>query len=153
MRIKWTASAVGTFSDRAAEHGIQNITLEENMARSTTFASLAILGALAASPALAQAPTNLTAMPADLGSVVGGGGASLSGGGDDMTISYSQGGAGGGIRYEQPGRMTTFGGNSGGSPYWIGAPAPGGVGREAQVIGGGEDLQVVYVDRMGARRR
>ena len=55
--------------------------------------------------------------------------------GDDITISYSQGGAGGGIRYEQPGRMTTFGGNSGGSPYWIGAPAPGGVGREAQVIG------------------
>jgi hypothetical protein len=126
------------------------------MIRSTAFASLAILGALALSPtfARAQAPMDGTVMPAPTGNVVGGGGATLSGGGDDRTITYSGGGAGGGRSYEQPGRIGTFGGNSGGNPYWIyNTPAPSGGGREAWLLGGGADSQVIYIDPTGARRR
>ena len=126
------------------------------MFRSTTFASLTILSALVAAPAtvLAQAPMNGTVPLAQVGDVVGGGGATLSGGGDDMTVTYSRGGAGGGASYAQPGRIATFTGNSGGNPSWTYAvPAPGGVGREARIVGGGEDTQVVYIDPTGTRRR
>src|SRR4051812_31917411 len=103
--------------------------MEEDMTRNTAFASLAILGALALAPAAvrAQAPPDGSGLPARAANIIGGGGASLSGGGVDRTITYSSGGAGGGTSYEQPGRAATFGGNSGGSPYWIySAPAPAG---------------------------
>src|SRR3954466_5906975 len=115
----------------------------------TIFASLVAIGIAGA--AQAQAPSSLDIAghaPAQaVGSTVGGGGATLSGGGDDRTVTYSSGGAGGGARYEQPGRIATFGGNSGGSPYWTyGAPAPSGVGREARVTRGGRGAQ-------GAHRR
>ena len=124
------------------------------MYRSAAFASLAILGALAAAPVRAQVPMDLAAMPAQAGNVVGGGGASMSGGGDDRIITYSRTGAGGGARYEQPGRIGIFGGNNGDGPYWIyGAPAPNGIGREARLLGGGEDAQVVYIDPVGTRQR
>ena len=97
---------------------------------------------------------DLAAVPAEAGSVFGGGGASMSGGGDDRTISYSASGAGGGSRYEQPGRIGIFGGNNGGSPYWVYAePARSGPGREARLLGGGDDAQVVYIDPAGTRRR
>jgi hypothetical protein len=126
------------------------------MFRSTTFASLTILSALVAAPAtvLAQAPMNGTSL-AQVGDVLGGGGASISGGGDDRTITYSRSGAGGGASYAQPGRIATFAGNSGGSPSWTYAAVPGprGVGREAQLVGGGEDAQVVYIDPTGTRQR
>ena len=126
------------------------------MFRSTTFASLTILSALVAAPAtvLAQAPMNGTSL-AQVGDVVGGGAATLSGGGDDMTITYSRSGAGGGASYAQPGRIATFAGNSGDSPSWTYAAVPGprGVGREAQLVGGGEDAQVVYIDPTGTRQR
>jgi hypothetical protein len=127
------------------------------MFRSTTFASLTILSALVAAPAtvLAQAPMNGTSL-AHVGDVLGGGGASISGGGgDDRTITYSRSGAGGGASYAQPGRIATFAGNSGGSPSWTYAAVPGprGVGREAQLVGGGEDAQVVYIDPTGTRQR
>ncbi|MCB4820678.1 hypothetical protein [Roseicella aerolata] len=126
------------------------------MARSTAFQSLAFLGALAAAPAaaLAQAPLDGGSLPVRAGNVIGGGSASLSGGGDDRTITYGGGGAGGGATQEQPGRVATFGGNNGGSPYWIyGAPAPGGMGREAWLLGGGEDAQVMYTSPRGMGRR
>ncbi len=124
------------------------------MHRSTAFASLALLGVLAATPVRAQAPMDLAATPTQAGNVVGGGSASMSGGADDRTITYSSSGAGGGARYEQPGRIGIFGGNSGGSPYWIyAAPAPSGVGREAWLLGGGDDTQVVYTAPMDAHRR
>ena len=127
------------------------------MLRSTAFASLAILGALAVvpTPVLAQAPLNFAAAPTQGGNVVGGGSASLNGGADDMTITYSGGGAGSGVApYAQPGRIAIFGGNSGGSPYWIYAAAAASVpGREAWLLGGGDDSQVVYASPLGARRR
>jgi hypothetical protein len=113
----------------------------------TIFASLAAIGIAGA--AQAQAPSSLNiaghAPTQAVGNIMGGGGATLSGGGDDRTITYSLGGAGSGASYEQPGRIATFGGNSGGSPYWTyGAPAPSGIGREAWLTGGGDDAQVIY---------
>lgn len=105
------------------------------MVRSTAFASLAILAALAMAP---------QATRAEAGNVVGGGGATITGGGDDMRITYSSGGAGGGARYEQLGRSVTFADNNGGDPSWIYGPAPASdPGRAVRLIGGGDDAQVV----------
>jgi hypothetical protein len=105
------------------------------MIRSTAVASLAILAALATAPQAARA---------EAGNVVGGGVATISGGGDDMRITYSTGGAGGGARYEQLGRSVTFAGNSGGNPSWTYGPAPASEpGRAVRLIGGGDDAQVV----------
>ena len=104
---------------------------------STAFASLALLTALAAAPLAAQA---------EIGNVVGGGGATLSGGGDDMRITYSVSGAGGGGGVlTQSGRLAGFAGTDGdGLQVAYLAPAPAGAGREARLVGGGEDAQVVY---------
>ena len=107
------------------------------MVRSTAFASLALLAALAASP--------LATARAEAGNVVGGGSATLSGGGDDMTIAYSAGGAGGGSALlSQSGRLARFAGNSDGPQVEYTAPAPADTGRGARLVGGGEDAQVVY---------
>ena len=107
------------------------------MVRSTAFASFALLAALAAAPLAARA---------EAGNVVGGGGATITGGGDDMRITYSTGGAGGGSGVlTQSGRLAGFAGSHGdGSIVEYLAPAPAGAGREAQLVGGGEDAQVVY---------
>jgi hypothetical protein len=110
------------------------------MIRSTAFASLAILAALATAPQTARA---------EVGNVVGGGGAELAGGGDDMRITYNSTGAGGGARYEQLGRSVAFAGNSGDSPVWTYGPAPAGnPGRAVRLIGGGGDILQVVDDRM-----
>src|SRR4051794_22269083 len=95
------------------------------MTRSTAFASLGILAALAVAPSMAQAQapydgTNYQQPRA--GNVIGGGGASLSGGGEDRVITYSGGGAGGGGRFEQLGRIATFAGNNGGGNSGGGGP-------------------------------
>ena len=105
---------------------------------STAFASLALLAALAAAPLAARA--------AEAGNVVGGGSATISGGGDDMRITYSLGGAGGGGGVlTQSGRLAGFAGTDGdGLQVGYLAPAPAGAGREARLVGGGEDAQVVY---------
>ena len=107
------------------------------MIRSTAFASLAILTALAAAPLAARA---------EAGNVVGGGGASISGGGDDMTIAYSTGGAGaGGGVLTQSGRPARFAGSHGdGSLVEYLAAAPSDAGREARLVGGGDNAEVVY---------
>ena len=104
---------------------------------STAFASLALLAALAAAPLAARA---------EAGNVVGGGSATISGGGDDMRITYSAGGAGGGGGVlTQSGRLARFAGTDGdGLQVAYLAPAPAGAGREARLVGGGEDAQVVY---------
>lgn len=119
------------------------------MLRTTSFVGLAILATLTAAPAVvhAQAPVDGSHMFMDLGGgVVGGGGATLSGGADDMTIAYSQRGAGGGASYEQPGRIGIFAGNSGGNPsFTYTAPTTVEAGREAWLQGGGEDAHVVYI--------
>ena len=108
------------------------------MARSSTaFASLALLAALAAAPLAARA--------AEAGNVVGGGSATISGGGDDMRITYSTGGAGAGSGVlSQSGRLARFAGSNDGLQVEYLTPAPADTGREARLVGGGEDAQVVY---------
>jgi len=119
---------------------------------STAFSTIAILGALAAAPALAQAPSIL-AYPST-GNVVGGGGASLNGGGTDSTITYSSSGAGGGASYGQRGRMTLFdiATDDDFTASWM-VPGPSSPGREARLSGGGDDAQVSYIDPSTRRRR
>ena len=103
------------------------------MVRSTAFASFFAL-ALAAGAAHAEA-----------GNVVGGGGATLAGGGDDMRITYSTGGAGaGGGVLSQTGRIARFAGSNDGLQVEYLTAAPADTGREARLVGGGEDAQVVY---------
>jgi len=102
------------------------------------FASILSL-ALAAGAAQAQAATD--------GDVVGGGAATIAGGGDDIAITYSAGGAGGGggVLLSQPGRLADFaGGHGDGQQVEYLSPAPSGAGREAWLLGGGDDAEVVY---------
>ena len=109
------------------------------MIRSTAFAPLAVVAALAAAPLAARA--------AEAGGVVGGGGATLSGGGDNMQITYSTGGAGsGGGVLSQPGRLARFAGGEGegGLQVEYQSPAPADTGREARLVGGGDNAEVVY---------
>ena len=109
------------------------------MIRSTALASLAILAAAAAAPLAARA---------EAGNVVGGGGATIMGGGDNMVITYSTGGAGGGGGLpSQSGRLARFAGSHGdGSLVEYTTPAPpADAGREAWLIGGGDNAEVTYV--------
>ena len=112
---------------------------------STAFASLFAL-ALAAGAALAQAPRDGSAAALD-GNVVGGGIATLSGGGEDATITYSTGGAGGGMAFHsQSGRAARFAGSDGDGPVvQYSAPADTNPGREAWLLGGGDNAEVVYI--------
>ncbi len=107
------------------------------MIRSTALASLAILAA-AAAPLAARAEA----------SNVVGGGAAIMGGGDNMVITYSTGGAGGGGGLpSQSGRLARFAGSHGdGSLVEYTTPAPpADAGREAWLIGGGDNAEVTYV--------
>ena len=80
------------------------------------------------------------------GNVVGGGAATISGGGDNMAIAYSTGGAGGGGGpLSQSGRLARFAaGHGDGSLVEYLAPAPADTGREAWMVGGGDNAEVVY---------
>jgi hypothetical protein len=81
------------------------------------------------------------------GNIVGGGDASISGGGDNLTVTYNTGGAGdGGGVLSQPGRFARFAGNDGDGPRveYL-SPAPTNPGREAWLLGGGDNAEVVYV--------
>ncbi len=101
----------------------------------TAFASLFAL-ALAAGAAHAET-----------GNVVGGGGATLSGGGDNMAVTYSAGGAGGGSGVlTQSGRLAGFAGSHGDGQLveYLAPAAPVGPGREAWMVGGGDNAEVVY---------
>ena len=77
---------------------------------------------------------------------VGGGSATISGGGDDLTITYSAGGAGGGMTFHsQSGRAARFAGSDGDGPVvQYSAPADTNPGREAWLVGGGDNAEVVY---------
>ena len=79
-------------------------------------------------------------------SVVGGGGATIAGGGDDMRITYSTGGAGGGggALRSQPGRLARPAGTPTGTGVEYLEPAPSDPGREAWLVGGGDNAEVVY---------
>ena len=111
---------------------------------SSAFASLFAF-ALAAGAAQAQAPRDGSAAALD-GNVVGGGIATLSGGGDDATVTYSAGGAGGGMAFHaQPGRAARFAGTQRDGPQVeYGPPADANPGREAWLLGGGDNAEVVY---------
>ena len=76
---------------------------------------------------------------------VGGGSATLSGGGDDMTITYSTGGAGAGSTFHfQSGRPAGFAGSHGdGQLVEYLAPAPSNPGRVVWMVGGGDNAEVV----------
>ena len=113
------------------------------MIRTAAFASLFAL-ALATGAAQAQAPRDGGA--AVDGNVVGGGIATLSGGGDNATVTYSTGGAGGGMAFHaQPGRAARFAGTHGDGPVvQYSAPADTNPGREAWLLGGGDNAEVVY---------
>ena len=78
--------------------------------------------------------------------VVGGGSATITGGGDDLTITYATGGAGaGGSAFlTQPGQEGRVVGNSDGMQIQYLTPAPAGPGREAWLVGGGDNTEVVY---------
>jgi hypothetical protein len=116
-------------------------TPETDMKR-IAFAALLATG-LAAGAAHAQAPL------ADGGNVVGGGlGATIVGSGEDMVILYgSTGAGGGGAGLARSGPPAYFAGSLGEGPrveYLASATASAGPGREAWVIGAGDDAQVVY---------
>jgi hypothetical protein len=113
------------------------------MVRNALFASLIALGAAGA--AQAQAPRDGSAA-ALAGNVVGGGVATLSGGGDNATVTYSTGGAGGGMTFHsQAGRAARFAGTQGDGPVVeYTAPADTNPGREAWLLGGGDNAEVVY---------
>ena len=99
-----------------------------------------LAAALAAGTAQAQAPLD--------GNVVGGGVATVAGGGDNMTITYSAGGAGSGsgALLSQPGRLARFAGSQGdGQVVEYLTPAPAGAGREAWLLGGGDNAEVIYI--------
>ncbi len=107
------------------------------MVRITAFASFALLAALAASPRASAR--------AEAGNVVGGGSAIITGGGDNMQITYSTGGAGGGggLR-SQSGRLARPTGTPTGTGVEYLEPAPSDPGREARLVGGGDNAEVVY---------
>ena len=114
------------------------------MVRNALFATLIALGAAGA--AQAQAPRDGSAA-ALAGNVVGGGVATLSGGGDNATVTYSTGGAGGGMTFHsQAGRAAGFAGTDGDGPVVrYSAPADTNPGREAWLLGGGDNAEVVYI--------
>ena len=78
-------------------------------------------------------------------SPVGGGSATLSGGGDNMQITYSTGGAGGGSALQvQSGRLAQFASGQGdGQLVEYLTPAPSEPGRVAWLVGGGDNAEVV----------
>ena len=107
--------------------------------------ALASLFALAlAGIAQAQAPRDGSSVVD--GNIVGGGVATLSGGGDNATVTYSTGGAGGGMTFHaQAGRAARFAGSHGDGPIvQYSAPADTNPGREAWLLGGGDNAEVVY---------
>ncbi len=76
---------------------------------------------------------------------IGGGSATIAGGGDNLTITYSAGGAGGGMAtHSQSGRLARFAGNSDGAQVEYLAPAPANPGPSARLVGGGDNAEVVY---------
>jgi hypothetical protein len=76
---------------------------------------------------------------------VGGGSATISGGGDDLTITYSAGGAGGGMAtHSQSGRVARFTDSNDGLQVEYLTLAPANPGPSARLVGGGDNTEVVY---------
>ena len=78
-------------------------------------------------------------------SPIGGGSATISGGGDDMAITYSTGGAGGGMAvHSQSGQLARFAGSNDGLQVEYLTSAPANAGPHARLVGGGDNAEVVY---------
>jgi hypothetical protein len=76
---------------------------------------------------------------------VGGGSATIAGGGDDMQITYSAGGAGGGMAtHSQSGRLARFTDTNDGPQVEYLISAPANPGPSARLVGGGDNAEVVY---------
>ena len=77
---------------------------------------------------------------------VGGGSATLSGGGADLAITYSAGGAGGGMAtHSQSERLARFaGGHGDGQLVEYLTSAPANPGPSARLVGGGDNAEVVH---------
>ena len=115
------------------------------MFRNALFASVIALGAAGAAQAQAPDTTGL-AVPAT-GNAVGGGGATIVGGGDNTTILYSGTGAGpGGTIQAQPPRLARARNGYAGLSVEYLEPETASPGREAWLLGGGDNAQVVYSD-------
>jgi hypothetical protein len=117
------------------------------MIRNALFASLITLAA-AAGVAQAQAPDTTGRVPPSAGNAVGGGAATIAGGGDDMQITYASGGAGANgsaaPRAQPPRLARARNGTNGSMSVDYLEPETARPGREASLVGGGEDAQVVY---------
>ncbi len=111
--------------------------------RTAASASLFAL-ALAAGAAQAQAPRDGSAAALD-GNVVGGGSATIVGGGDNTTILYSGTGAGPGgtIQAQAPRLARARNGYARISVEYL-EPETAPAGREAWLLGGGDNAEVVY---------
>jgi len=113
------------------------------MFRNAFFASVIALGAAGAAHAQAPDTTGLPAFSA--GNTVGGGAAAIVGGGDNMRIVYSDGGAGlGGAVQAQTPRLAQARNGYGGIAVDYLEPETAPAGREAWLVGGGENAQVIY---------
>ena len=90
-------------------------------------------------------PPRLSTGNHGLDHILGGGSATITGGGDNLTITYSSGGAGPGMAFHsQSGRLARFAGSHGdGQLVEYLTPAPAGTGRTVWLIGGGDDAKVV----------
>ena len=76
---------------------------------------------------------------------IGGGSATITGGGDNLTVTYSTGGAGGGMAFHaQSGRLARIAGNSDGAQVEYLTSAPANPGPSARLVGGGDNAEVVY---------
>jgi hypothetical protein len=118
------------------------------MARNIIVASLLAIGVAGGAQAQGAASYGVTGYLSDqVGDVVGGGSATITGGGDNLQITYGVGGAGGGGSPVQLGRFARALGGAGDGmqvEYLDEAPAGAGPGREAWMVGGGDNAEVVY---------
>ena len=115
----------------------------------TILASLLAIGIAGAAQVQAPSTFNITGhVPGQqVGNIAGGGnGATISGGGDDLSITYSAGGAGGGgAGWGTTGSVARFASTHGdGLLVEYGAPADTNPGREAWITGGGDNAELVY---------
>jgi hypothetical protein len=115
------------------------------MIRNAFFASIIALSAAGGGAAQAQAPDTTGRVPA-AGNIVGGGAATIAGGGDNTEITYAIGGAGGGqaVLAQPPRLARAQNQTAGGIAVEYLEPETARPGREAWLVGGGEDAQVVY---------
>lgn len=129
-------------------------------ARTIHLSGIAVLAlglAATLAPARAQAPEpgfRGSGRSAVGGNIAGGGVATIHGGSDDMVILYSGAGAGVGADLALPGRAARLTGGTGDGPEveYL-QPETARRGREAWVVGGGDEMQVVYTSPHAAPTR